>query len=150
MNEYLNEQWVNPEHFFNCLIWVWWLFPICLFFFVHFVFCLICLTHSLLLCCYSSYHLICVLLNIAEANIFHACSFKSSGVCNQVYCPSVCDQEEESVLMSRGSHACPCVESIQGSSLLPVNVERKITLVGRNLHLYQVMQRLEACWSLIV
>lgn len=96
------------------------------------------------------FNLSCVLLNIAEANIFHVCSFKSSGVCNQVYCPSVCDQEEESLLMSRGSHACPCVESIQGSSLLPVNVERKITLVGRNLHLYQVMQRLEACWSLIV
>ncbi|XP_056106011.1 plexin-B1 isoform X3 [Rhinichthys klamathensis goyatoka] len=45
--------------------------------------------------------------------------------------------DEESLLMSRGSHACPCVESIQGSSLLPVNVARKITLVGRNLHLYQ-------------
>jgi len=62
----------------------------------------------------------------------------------------VCDQDEESLLMSRGSHACPCVESIQGSSLLPVNVARKITLVGRNLDLYQVMQDLEACWSLIV
>uniref|UniRef100_A0A671KUV9 Plexin-B1-like n=1 Tax=Sinocyclocheilus anshuiensis TaxID=1608454 RepID=A0A671KUV9_9TELE len=45
--------------------------------------------------------------------------------------------EEESLLVSRGSHACPCVEDIQGSSLLPVNVERKITLLGRNLHLYQ-------------
>ncbi|XP_050952362.1 LOW QUALITY PROTEIN: plexin-B1 [Labeo rohita] len=45
--------------------------------------------------------------------------------------------EEESLLISRGSHACPCVEGIQGSSLLPVNVERKITLLGRNLHLYQ-------------
>uniref|UniRef100_A0A672QMA5 Plexin-B1 n=1 Tax=Sinocyclocheilus grahami TaxID=75366 RepID=A0A672QMA5_SINGR len=45
--------------------------------------------------------------------------------------------EEESLLVSRGSHACPCVEHIQGSSLLPVNVERKITLLGRNLHLYQ-------------
>uniref|UniRef100_A0A8C1U0Q0 Plexin-B1 n=1 Tax=Cyprinus carpio TaxID=7962 RepID=A0A8C1U0Q0_CYPCA len=49
----------------------------------------------------------------------------------------VCDQEEESLLVSRGSHACPCVEGIQSSSLLPVNVERKITLLGRNLHLYQ-------------
>uniref|UniRef100_A0A8C2HLT6 Plexin b1a n=1 Tax=Cyprinus carpio TaxID=7962 RepID=A0A8C2HLT6_CYPCA len=45
--------------------------------------------------------------------------------------------EEESLLVSRGSHACPCVEGIQSSSLLPVNVERKITLLGRNLHLYQ-------------
>uniref|UniRef100_A0A672QMJ8 Plexin-B1 n=1 Tax=Sinocyclocheilus grahami TaxID=75366 RepID=A0A672QMJ8_SINGR len=49
----------------------------------------------------------------------------------------------QSLLVSRGSHACPCVEHIQGSSLLPVNVERKITLLGRNLHLYQVTQRLE-------
>ncbi|KTF89926.1 hypothetical protein cypCar_00041396 [Cyprinus carpio] len=45
--------------------------------------------------------------------------------------------EEESLLVSRGSDACPCVEGIQSSSLLPVNVERKITLLGRNLHLYQ-------------
>ncbi|XP_051516179.1 plexin-B1-like isoform X2 [Myxocyprinus asiaticus] len=44
--------------------------------------------------------------------------------------------EEESLPMI-GSHACPCVESVQGSFLLPVNVERKITLVGHNLHLYQ-------------
>uniref|UniRef100_A0A672N2H1 Plexin-B1 n=1 Tax=Sinocyclocheilus grahami TaxID=75366 RepID=A0A672N2H1_SINGR len=80
--------------------------------------------------------------------IFHVCSFRSRGVCNLVCCPSVCDQEEESLLVSRGPHACPCVEGIQGSSLLPVNVERKITLLGRNLHLYQVMQHLEACWGL--
>uniref|UniRef100_A0A8C7VPJ5 Plexin-B1 n=1 Tax=Oncorhynchus mykiss TaxID=8022 RepID=A0A8C7VPJ5_ONCMY len=33
---------------------------------------------------------------------------------------------------------CPCVEKVQGSSLVPVNVERKITLVGRHLHLFQV------------
>uniref|UniRef100_A0A673ZNP0 Plexin-B1 n=1 Tax=Salmo trutta TaxID=8032 RepID=A0A673ZNP0_SALTR len=32
---------------------------------------------------------------------------------------------------------CPCVEKVQGPSLLPVNVERKITLVGRHLHLFQ-------------
>uniref|UniRef100_A0A8C7F473 Plexin-B1 n=1 Tax=Oncorhynchus kisutch TaxID=8019 RepID=A0A8C7F473_ONCKI len=38
---------------------------------------------------------------------------------------------------------CPCVEKVQGSSLLPVNVERKITLVGRHLHLFQVG---EECW----
>uniref|UniRef100_A0AAQ6A9C9 Plexin-B1 n=1 Tax=Amphiprion ocellaris TaxID=80972 RepID=A0AAQ6A9C9_AMPOC len=36
-----------------------------------------------------------------------------------------------------GSSACPCVEKVQGSSLLPVRVERKITLLARNLHLYQ-------------
>uniref|UniRef100_A0A3B5L089 Sema domain-containing protein n=1 Tax=Xiphophorus couchianus TaxID=32473 RepID=A0A3B5L089_9TELE len=38
---------------------------------------------------------------------------------------------------SWGSSACPCVEKVQGSSLLPVQVERKITLLARNLHLYQ-------------
>ncbi|XP_071755490.2 plexin-B1 [Centroberyx gerrardi] len=32
---------------------------------------------------------------------------------------------------------CPCVEKIQGTSLLPVNVERKITLVGQHLNLFQ-------------
>ncbi|XP_053324893.1 plexin-B1 [Spea bombifrons] len=36
-----------------------------------------------------------------------------------------------------GPDACPCVESIQSSSLLPVNVERKITLLGKNFHHYQ-------------
>uniref|UniRef100_A0A665W7W0 Plexin-B1 n=1 Tax=Echeneis naucrates TaxID=173247 RepID=A0A665W7W0_ECHNA len=39
-----------------------------------------------------------------------------------------------------GSSACPCVEKVQGSSLLPVRAERKITLLARNLHLYQVQQ----------
>lgn len=37
-----------------------------------------------------------------------------------------------------GPEACPCVHSIQSPSLLPVNVERKITLVGKNFHHYQV------------
>ncbi|XP_023195423.1 plexin-B1-like isoform X2 [Xiphophorus maculatus] len=32
---------------------------------------------------------------------------------------------------------CPCVEKVQDSSLLPVNVERKITLVGQHLDLFQ-------------
>ncbi|KAJ8017133.1 hypothetical protein DPEC_G00014590 [Dallia pectoralis] len=32
---------------------------------------------------------------------------------------------------------CPCVEKVQGSSLLPVNTELKITLVGRHLDLFQ-------------
>ncbi|KAJ7999601.1 hypothetical protein DPEC_G00196100 [Dallia pectoralis] len=36
-----------------------------------------------------------------------------------------------------GPSACPCVEKVQGSPLLPVRVERKITLLARNLHLYQ-------------
>uniref|UniRef100_A0A665W788 Plexin-B1 n=1 Tax=Echeneis naucrates TaxID=173247 RepID=A0A665W788_ECHNA len=42
--------------------------------------------------------------------------------------------------VSWGSSACPCVEKVQGSSLLPVRAERKITLLARNLHLYQVQQ----------
>lgn len=32
---------------------------------------------------------------------------------------------------------CPCVDKVQDSSLLPVNVERKVTLVGQHLHLFQ-------------
>ncbi|XP_034052364.1 LOW QUALITY PROTEIN: plexin-B1-like [Gymnodraco acuticeps] len=32
---------------------------------------------------------------------------------------------------------CPCVEEVQDSSLLPVNVERKVTLLGLHLHLFQ-------------
>ncbi|XP_044066234.1 plexin-B1-like isoform X2 [Siniperca chuatsi] len=32
---------------------------------------------------------------------------------------------------------CPCVEKVQDSSLLPVNVKRKITLVGQHLNLFQ-------------
>uniref|UniRef100_A0A8C3D511 Plexin-B1 n=1 Tax=Cairina moschata TaxID=8855 RepID=A0A8C3D511_CAIMO len=38
-----------------------------------------------------------------------------------------------------GPGACPCVQGIQGSSLFPVNVARKITLLGKNFHLYQVV-----------
>uniref|UniRef100_A0A669NWV9 Plexin-B1 n=1 Tax=Phasianus colchicus TaxID=9054 RepID=A0A669NWV9_PHACC len=38
-----------------------------------------------------------------------------------------------------GPGACPCVQGIQGSSLFPVNVARKITLLGKNFHLYRVL-----------
>ncbi|XP_010170575.1 plexin-B1 isoform X2 [Antrostomus carolinensis] len=41
---------------------------------------------------------------------------------------------------SWGPDACPCVQGIQGSSLFPVNVARKITLLGKNFHLYQDQQ----------
>ncbi|XP_009997597.1 PREDICTED: plexin-B1 isoform X2 [Chaetura pelagica] len=41
---------------------------------------------------------------------------------------------------SWGPDACPCVQRIQGSSLFPVNVSRKITLLGKNFHLYQDQQ----------
>ncbi|XP_077567902.1 plexin-B1 isoform X3 [Stigmatopora nigra] len=44
---------------------------------------------------------------------------------------------DEGSYVSWGSSACPCVEKVQGSSLLPIRVERKITLLARNLHLYQ-------------
>ncbi|KAA8593626.1 hypothetical protein FQN60_009742 [Etheostoma spectabile] len=44
---------------------------------------------------------------------------------------------DEGSYVSWGSSACPCVEKVQGSSLLPVRVEKKITLMARNLHLYQ-------------
>uniref|UniRef100_A0A8C5AG44 Plexin b1b n=1 Tax=Gadus morhua TaxID=8049 RepID=A0A8C5AG44_GADMO len=44
---------------------------------------------------------------------------------------------DEGSYVSVGPSACPCVEKVQGSSLLPVQVERKITLLAHNLHLYQ-------------
>uniref|UniRef100_A0A7M4FHK2 Plexin-B1 n=1 Tax=Crocodylus porosus TaxID=8502 RepID=A0A7M4FHK2_CROPO len=52
-------------------------------------------------------------------------------------CVSVFQNEE----LSWGPRACPCVQGIQGSSLFPVNVERKITLLGKNFHLYEVCDR---------
>ncbi|XP_078399401.1 plexin-B1-like isoform X3 [Cetorhinus maximus] len=39
--------------------------------------------------------------------------------------------------MNKGPVACPCVDNVQGSSLLPVSTERKITLAGQNLHFFQ-------------
>ncbi|XP_005522110.1 PREDICTED: plexin-B1 isoform X2 [Pseudopodoces humilis] len=47
---------------------------------------------------------------------------------------------ERSEEPSWGPNACPCVQGIQGSSLFPVNVARKITLLGKNFHLYQDQQ----------
>ncbi|CAG5984630.1 unnamed protein product [Menidia menidia] len=44
---------------------------------------------------------------------------------------------DEVSYISWGASACPCVEKVQGVSLLPVRVKRKITLLARNLHLYQ-------------
>ncbi|XP_051873226.1 plexin-B1 isoform X3 [Pristis pectinata] len=49
--------------------------------------------------------------------------------------PSFSRQSDEGV--NKGPLACPCVDEVQGSSLLPVNVERKITLMGQNLHFFQ-------------
>ncbi|PNJ31953.1 PLXNB1 isoform 6 [Pongo abelii] len=39
--------------------------------------------------------------------------------------------------VTSGASSCPCVESVQGSTLMPVHVEREIRLLGRNLHLFQ-------------
>ncbi|XP_053539634.1 plexin-B1 isoform X2 [Ictalurus punctatus] len=44
---------------------------------------------------------------------------------------------DEGLLENWGSSACPCVEKVQGSPLLPVQTERKINLLARNLHLYR-------------
>ena len=37
-----------------------------------------------------------------------------------------------------GAASCPCVESVQGSSLMPVHVRREVRLLGQNLRLFQV------------
>ncbi|XP_032723836.1 plexin-B1 isoform X2 [Lontra canadensis] len=39
--------------------------------------------------------------------------------------------------VNRGPSACPCVDSVQGSMLMPVHVEREVLLLGRNLGLFQ-------------
>lgn len=36
-----------------------------------------------------------------------------------------------------GAGSCPCVESVQGSVLIPVHVQREVRLLGRNLRLFQ-------------
>ncbi|XP_004676267.1 PREDICTED: plexin-B1 isoform X2 [Condylura cristata] len=36
-----------------------------------------------------------------------------------------------------GPSSCPCVESVQGSMLMPVHVAREVRLLGRNLRLFQ-------------
>uniref|UniRef100_A0A8D2LJD1 Plexin-B1 n=1 Tax=Varanus komodoensis TaxID=61221 RepID=A0A8D2LJD1_VARKO len=56
------------------------------------------------------------------------------GLDYQYDAPGFLDLNEE---FSVGPGACPCVRGIQGPSLLPVNVQRKITLIGRNFHLYE-------------
>uniref|UniRef100_A0A673ZNE7 Plexin b1a n=1 Tax=Salmo trutta TaxID=8032 RepID=A0A673ZNE7_SALTR len=60
----------------------------------------------------------------------------SSGVPLLVDLPTGSDRDEIPLAPFQGTD-CPCVEKVQGPSLLPVNVERKITLVGRHLHLFQ-------------
>lgn len=59
-------------------------------------------------------------------------------VCLCFVCMCIGHQGDEGSYVSWGSSACPCVKEVQGSPLLPVRVERKITLLAHNLHLYQV------------
>uniref|UniRef100_A0A8C1LFP3 Plexin-B1 n=1 Tax=Cyprinus carpio TaxID=7962 RepID=A0A8C1LFP3_CYPCA len=44
------------------------------------------------------------------------------------------EQADEGRFVNLGASACPCVEKIEGSSLLPVLTQRKISLLARNLH----------------
>uniref|UniRef100_A0A8D2ZRG0 Plexin-B1 n=1 Tax=Scophthalmus maximus TaxID=52904 RepID=A0A8D2ZRG0_SCOMX len=62
----------------------------------------------------------------------HLCTHKPT--CEQ----GVIIYNQHGSFVSWGSSACPCVEKVRGSSMLPVRVERKITLQARNLHLYQL------------
>nr|XP_006117877.1 plexin-B1-like isoform X2 [Pelodiscus sinensis] len=59
------------------------------------------------------------------------------GVDFQYDAPGFLELTEE---FNLGPGACPCVQGIQGPSLIPVNVEQKITLLGKNFHLFQDQQ----------
>uniref|UniRef100_A0A3Q2FIH3 Plexin-B1 n=1 Tax=Cyprinodon variegatus TaxID=28743 RepID=A0A3Q2FIH3_CYPVA len=64
--------------------------------------------------------------------------------CNWCIHEHVCTHKHtcsQGVTVHNRHQECPCVERIQDSSLLPVNVERKITLVGQHLHLFQVKRK---------
>ncbi|XP_003198833.3 plexin-B1 [Danio rerio] len=52
---------------------------------------------------------------------------------------------DEGAFVNWGASACPCVEKIQGSSLLPVQTQRKISLLARNLQLYQDQELAYEC-----
>ncbi|XP_061474904.1 plexin-B1 isoform X2 [Rhineura floridana] len=70
----------------------------------------------------------------SESDISDFPRILNPGLDYQYDAPGFLDLDEE---LNRGPEACPCVRGIQGSSLMPVNVQRKITLIGRNFHLYQ-------------
>uniref|UniRef100_A0A8C3GRE7 Plexin-B1 n=1 Tax=Cairina moschata TaxID=8855 RepID=A0A8C3GRE7_CAIMO len=72
----------------------------------------------------------------------HLCTHKAACeegiiIYNERVCPLLSPSGVNQPLVSWGPGACPCVQGIQGSSLFPVNVARKITLLGKNFHLYQ-------------
>ncbi|KAG8436014.1 hypothetical protein GDO86_007202 [Hymenochirus boettgeri] len=69
------------------------------------------------------------------------------GIDYQFDSPGLTDMNEEEFIW--GPEACPCVESIQSAILLPVNVEQKITLVGKNFHHYQDQQMDYECVLLL-
>uniref|UniRef100_A0ABM5FJ05 Plexin-B1 n=1 Tax=Pogona vitticeps TaxID=103695 RepID=A0ABM5FJ05_9SAUR len=70
----------------------------------------------------------------SESDISDFPRILNPGLDYQYDAPGFLDLNEE---FTWGADACPCVRGIQGSSLLPVNVQRKITLIGRNFHLYE-------------
>uniref|UniRef100_A0A671NXQ0 Plexin-B1-like n=1 Tax=Sinocyclocheilus anshuiensis TaxID=1608454 RepID=A0A671NXQ0_9TELE len=67
----------------------------------------------------------------------HGC-VQSRWGCNWCVNQHMCTHKAVYTFVNWGASACPCVEKIQGSSLLPVLTQRKISLLARNLHLYQV------------
>uniref|UniRef100_A0A670K753 Plexin-B1 n=1 Tax=Podarcis muralis TaxID=64176 RepID=A0A670K753_PODMU len=71
----------------------------------------------------------------SESDVSDIPRILNPGLDYQYDAPGFLDLNEE---LSQGPEACPCVRGIQGSSLMPVNVQRKITLIGSNFHLYQV------------
>ncbi|XP_062978215.1 plexin-B1 [Elgaria multicarinata webbii] len=70
----------------------------------------------------------------SESDISDFPRILNPGLDYQYDAPGFLDLNEE---FNWGPAACPCVRGIQGPSLLPVNVQRKITLIGRNFHLYE-------------
>uniref|UniRef100_A0A670K9I5 Plexin-B1 n=1 Tax=Podarcis muralis TaxID=64176 RepID=A0A670K9I5_PODMU len=70
----------------------------------------------------------------SESDVSDIPRILNPGLDYQYDAPGFLDLNEE---LSQGPEACPCVRGIQGSSLMPVNVQRKITLIGSNFHLYQ-------------
>ncbi|XP_028575563.2 plexin-B1 [Podarcis muralis] len=70
----------------------------------------------------------------SESDVSDIPRILNPGLDYQYDAPGFLDLNEE---LSQGPESCPCVRGIQGSSLMPVNVQRKITLIGSNFHLYQ-------------
>uniref|UniRef100_A0A4W4E280 Sema domain-containing protein n=1 Tax=Electrophorus electricus TaxID=8005 RepID=A0A4W4E280_ELEEL len=85
-----------------------------------------------------------VVITSARTQSSHVTWASLDGIVSMCVCARACylmcgclKQADEGSLLSWGASACPCVEKVQGSPLLPVQTKRKITLLARNLHLYQ-------------